>query len=505
MNSTSPNTINSKQERNQNRAFDFGLPSELVKLIAGIFVAAVLLRTLTAALDGQSQTLLVYATALLVLAGSFALALKRPLWTLPLAVALLPLQYALFLPWFQYRLTPSEVLVLVWLLAAAYDVLRGRRKIHLPDTSINILLLAYVLALALSLLGLRSLPSPAATQAILLEWVAQVYLVVLFLLLVAYTDVREQRAGRIKFLLGSWALGALFAGLAAVLAIFYYPIGLFAFDSPLPLVSETHKVTGLFRNSNAFASYALASLLVFGGLLLYGKPTGRMKRLLLVLIAVLALALVLTQSQGAWGGFAIGLALLVLPKLFDSTKWLRWALVLSFAGLVAIGLFLLSGLSIISLPGFDLATSLVGLSGYEIERLPQRLIVLNLHRSAWLASPVFGVGIGGLKAYTAWLSGGDLARGAHNAMLGVAAETGLAGLVVVTLLGIAMIRRSLSNLKRETGRWLPLAIGLAAAFIAQLVYGLSHDIRGEKHLWLVMALIVIVYLDYRHNELGPGS
>ena len=150
-----------------------------------------------------------------------------------------------------------------------------------------------------------------------------------------------------------------------------------------------------------------------------------------------------------------------------------------------------------------LATSLVSLSGYEIERLPQRLTVLNLHRSAWTASPLFGVGIGGLKAYTAWLTGGDLARGAHNAMMGVAAETGLVGLVAVTLIGIAMIRRSLYNLKRELGRWLPLAIGLAAAFIAQQVYGLGHDIRGEKHLWLVMALIAAVYLAYRSDDLEP--
>ena len=32
---------------------------------------------------------------------------------------------------------------------------------------------------------------------------------------------------------------------------------------------------------------------------------------------------------------------------------MRWGLVLSFAGLVAIGLFLLSGFSITSLPGYD--------------------------------------------------------------------------------------------------------------------------------------------------------
>jgi len=480
---------------------DFGLPLNLVVLIAGVFVTALILRTLAASLDGQWQTLLIYGTAGLFVIGSFALVLKRPDWTLPLAVALFPLQYALYLPVFRYRLTPSEVLVLVWLLVVALDVLRGRRKIRIPDTSINILLLAYVLALSFSLLGLRSQVLPTATRDVLLEWVAQVYLVVLFLLLVGYTDVREQGAGRIKLLVGAWGLGAFCAALAALVAVLHYPFGLFSFDSSLPLVSETHKVTGLFRNSNAFASYVLSSLLVFGGLLLYGRPTGRMKRLLIVLVVLLALAMILTQSQGAWGGLAAGLVLLSLPTLSGATKWMRWALVLSFAGLVAIGLFLLSGLPITSLPGVELAVSLISLSGYEIERLPQRLSVLNLHRSVWTTSPVFGVGIGGLKAYTAWLTEGDLARGAHNAMMGVAAETGLAGLVVVTLIGIATIRRSLFNLKWELGRWLPLAIGLAAAFIAQQVYGLSHDIRGEKHLWLVMALIIAVYLDYRSTNL----
>ena len=256
---------------------DFGLPPNLVVLIAVFFVAAVLLRTLTAAFDGQWQTLLAYGTAGLSVIVSFALVLKRSEWTLPLAVALFPLQYALYLPLFRYRLTLSEVLVLVWLLVVAFDVLRGQRKIRIPDTSINFLLLAYVIALTLSLLGLRFQASSAATPAILLEWVAQVYLVVLFLLLVGYTDVREKRAGRIKLLVGAWGLGALFAALAALVAILHYPFGLFAFDSPLPLVSETHKVTGLFRNSNAFASYALSSLLVFSGVFLYSKPSGRMR------------------------------------------------------------------------------------------------------------------------------------------------------------------------------------------------------------------------------------
>ena len=279
------------------------------------------------------RSIVVYGTAGIVLAGSFALVLKRPAWTLPLAVALIPLQYALYLPVFRYRLTPSEVLVLVWLLVAAFDVLRGRRKIHIPDTSINLLLLAYVLALSLSLLGLRFQISAVATQAILLEWVAQVYLVVLLLLLVGYTDVREQRAGRIRYLVGAWGLGAFFAALAAFIATLHYPFGLFAFDSALPLVSETHKVTGLFRNSNAFASYVLSSLLVFGALLLYGKPTGKMKRLLIVLVVLLALSLILTQSQGAWGGLGVGLVLLSLPKLFGSTKWMRWALVVVFRGI----------------------------------------------------------------------------------------------------------------------------------------------------------------------------
>ncbi|HEY54110.1 MAG TPA: hypothetical protein G4N94_11695, partial [Caldilineae bacterium] len=58
------------------------------------------------------------------------------------------------------------------------------------------------------------------------------------------------------------------------------------------------------------------------------------------------------------------------------------------------------------------------------------------------------------------------------------------------------------NLRRETGRWLSLAIGLSAAFIAQQVYGLGHDVRGEKHLWLILALILGIYLDYRRS---PGG
>ena len=511
---------------------DLGAPSSFVVLVIAVFLIALLLRILTAVAPEPWRDILVFSAAGVLLVGSFALVLKHPAWTLPLAVALIPLQYALYLPWFSYRLTLSEVIVLVWLLVATWDVLRGRRKIRIPDTSINLLLLAYVLALSLSVVGVRRYFSDAALSAVLLELVAQVYLVVFLLLLVSVmeaihpppTSPRQRREalppdvvgrlegdreGGIRFVAGAWALGAFFAGLAALLAILHYPFGLFAFDSPLPLVSETHKVTGLFRNSNAFASYAQASLLVFGGMLLYGKPSLKPRRFLAALTLLLALALALTQSQGAWFGFGVGLVLLALPKLFGGTRRLRQLMVLSFAGLVAIGLFLLSGFPLTSLPGADFVASLASLSGYEVERFPQRLAVLNFHRTAWLSSPMFGVGIGGLKAYMAWLSDGALARGAHTAMMGVAAETGLVGLAVVALLGITIVRRSLFNLRREVGRWLPLTIGLSAAFIGQQVYGLGHDVRGEKHLWLMLALILSIYLDYRRStprpELEPVS
>lgn len=481
------------------------LPRSFGLFTLAIVVTALLLRILTAVAPEPWRDSVAYVTAGVCLLGSFALALKRPGWTLPLAVALIPLQYALYLPWFGYRLTPSEVLVLTWLLVAAWDVLRGKRKVHIPDTSINVLLLAYVLALALSVAGVRLYFSAAALSAILLEFVAQVYLVVFLLLLVSVMAGRDQKDGGISLVVGAWALGAFFAGLAALLALLHYPFGLFAFDSPLPLVSETHKVTGLFRNSNAFASYAQASLLVFGGLLLYGKPSLKLRRFLVALALLLLLGLALTQSQGAWGGLAAGLVLLALPRLLGGTRRMRQLFAFAFAGLVVIGLLLLSGYPIRSLPGMDLASTLVEMAGYEIERFPQRLLVLNLHRNAWLSSPVFGVGIGGLKMVTAWQTGGELARGAHTAMMGIAAETGLVGLAVVALLGIAIVRRSLFNLRRETGRWLPLAIGLAAAFIAQQVYGLGHDVRGEKHLWLILALILGIYLDYRRTLSTPTN
>lgn len=263
---------------------DLGASTAFVALVIAAFLVALLLRVLTAVADAPWRDILVYATAGVFLLGSFALALKRPGWTLPLAVALIPLQYALFLPWFRYRLTPSEVLVLAWLLVAAWDVLRGKRKIRIPDTSINLLLLAYVAALALSVAGVRLYFSDAALPTVLLEFVAQVYLVVFLLLLVDRMTGRDREDEGIRFVVGAWALGAFLAGLATLPALLHYPFGLFAFDSPLPLVSETHKVTGLFRNSNAFASYAQASLLVFGGLLLYGQPASKPRRFLVALV-----------------------------------------------------------------------------------------------------------------------------------------------------------------------------------------------------------------------------
>jgi len=483
---------------NRNAPIDLWTPVRFVYLVIAIVLLGLLLRiSMTMMSPPWNEGLMLVAAGGFVL-GCFFLAIKRPNWVIPLAVALIPLQNVLRLPGLNYRLTPSEIVVLVWLAVAIWEVIRGRRKIRIPQTSINPFLFIYVLTLTISLIGVRSYFSAPAIQSVLLEFIAQIYLVIFFFLLVGRMTGQDrqgdQGAGEgMNFVLGAWALGAFLAGLAATLALLHYPTGLFAVRSPLPLVSTTHKVTGLFRNSNAFASYILTSLLVFSGILLYGRQSANIRRFLILVLLLLTPALIFSQSQGAWIGMAIGVGLLLAPRLFGNTRVLRILLVISFVGLIFTGLFLLSGIPLSSLPGFDLGVRLAAMSGYELERVPLRIGTLVIHRTIWLEHPWIGVGVGGVKPYMALLAHSERAVGAHTVPVGVAAETGLVGLVAIFLLGVAVLWRSLEILRKSTP-WLPVAIGATSAFIGLLTFSMSHDIRGEKNLWVIMAFILSIYV-----------
>ncbi|MEI6632414.1 MAG: O-antigen ligase family protein [Chlamydiota bacterium] len=200
-------------------------------------------------------------------------------------------------------------------------------------------------------------------------------------------------------------------------------------------------LAGLFAAVTALAA----------GLGIAEKREGGMLRTLCIFpIAILPLwALALTASEGAW--LSLCAACVLAPLLFAGRFRAAWIIVLAFA-VLCVGAWC-SG----SIPA-GLMDSLGARADYWRAAL-----------GMWRAHPLAGMGPGTFAgAYPAFrLPGSEEGRMAHSAYLGLAAETGVAGLAAFLCMAVAW----LVALRSGEGRQEPLC---AAVFVSLCAF-LLHD------------------------------
>ncbi len=112
---------------------------------------------------------------------------------------------------------------------------------------------------------------------------------------------------------------------------------------------------------------------------------------------------------------------------------------------------------------------------------------------AWRGHPWFGLGPGVFQFLTPDFTGGRFLRGelhAHNLLLGILSETGLAGLVAFTALVVAFVAPALQSgdrtLLRWAGIWMVTLLGLGLFDFYLPFYGFS------LHLALAASLLIAV-------------
>lgn len=106
----------------------------------------------------------------------------------------------------------------------------------------------------------------------------------------------------------------------------------------------------------------------------------------------------------------------------------------------------------------------------------------------WTSSPLFGVGLGGWPVVAGW----DDARGyPHNFVLEIAAELGIIGLVLFTILllySLAQIRPIQKLLVS------PLSALLAALFVYMVLNAsVTSDISGNRYLYVIVGLFATTF------------
>lgn len=480
------------------------LPRRPISLLAANAPSAVLPPLLALAAGLVAVTLpLPLAAAIIFAPVVLLLALRRPL----VAVALMLIAG----PWGALEnvalggslLDSGQALFLfvvgLWL---AQGVLR--RRIVIPHTFLNRLLVLFLGVAALSLLD-----APSLTFGLkeLLKWI-EVLLVMWIVVDLAGHGSAPSVAYRRPLAI------FLLAGLTQA-AIGIWQFGLRG-DGPehFLILGRFFRAYGTFEQPNPFGGFmawnAAVGIGTFVGLIIAfwrgRKKLDRKEWTWLLFVGVCAvassLALLLSWSRGAWLGFAAAMAVFLL--LWPRRAWLGPVLLLAALALFALGwqLDLVPAPLANRLAGFAQDVRLGDVRGVDIndtnyavvERLAHWQSAVDMARdNLWL-----GVGFGNYEpAY------GDYALinwpyplgHAHNYYLNILAETGVLGAAFYLLLWAAVFLKTLSLLGRLTWPQRGVALGLLAAWTALSVHHLLDKLYVNNlylHLGVMFGMLQLL-------------
>lgn len=251
------------------------------------------------------------------------------------------------------------------------------------------------------------------------------------------------------------------------------------------------RAAGPIGEENQFAEILLP--LVPLGAVLIGSSRGPLQKVTLgVMLMLVLVGLALTFSRGTFVGLVVVVSMLVVLKVVRPAH----------LALLAAGVLLL----FVLVPGFRGRISTVLATGETLARTSaQTEDTAILGRATEVAAaglmfidhPVIGVGLGNYRVHYREYANrvpfrvhsGE--REPHNLYLGVAAETGIIGLVAVLGVFAATIR-DLVRVRRRLGLHRPHAWYLASAFLAvvggQLTTGMFSHFSYIRYFWLFMAL-----------------
>jgi putative inorganic carbon (HCO3(-)) transporter len=230
-----------------------------------------------------------------------------------------------------------------------------------------------------------------------------------------------------------------------------------------------------------------------------------------VATALIAAGAVLTFSRGAALGFAITILLMAVLGYIRPNQVI--ALVIGVMVLFTVQPVYLERLLTIEAIGG--ATGISGAALVEDDSFRKRANETIAALLVFADHPLLGVGRGLFPSYY-----GDYAdevgiindlesRQAHNLYAGMAAETGLPGLVcfmgifVATIVALARVRRRCAVVAPDHAA---MATAFLLAIVAYLTTGLFLHLAYERYLWILLALAAsAAYVGGQVPVLGTGS
>lgn len=452
-----------------------------------------------------AQLPLLWAGALVGGTAVLLLTLIQPLFGLGLALLLAPLGAYEARAFTGSPLDSGQVLLLLTLVAWLARGLRQKRVV-LPATPLAVPLLLFIYV---ALVTLLDAPSLALGLKEVAKWVEMLLLIWLVLDLTA--DLPPQRAPWL--LLGILALAAAAQGVFGIYQFFWRG------EAPehFMVLGRFYRAFGTFDQPNPFGGYMnLTALLLLGAFVgvfsnqwsvirgQWGKLLTDYRLLLIGLATAVTVGGVLVSwSRGAWLGFAVGTAVLIL---FLPRKWWHGMVLLGGVGLVGGGL-LLVGVATNRLPvgivqrvtsGFTQGLPIDDVRGVDITDENFAVVERLAHwqAAAGMARDHFWLGVG-FGNYAAAYSDYRLINWAaplghaHNYYLNLWAEMGLLGLLAYLLFWTAVFWQNKWLLQTLEAPQRGLALGLLAAWTALAVHHLVDNLYVNNiylHLGVMLGL-----------------
>jgi O-antigen ligase len=252
----------------------------------------------------------------------------------------------------------------------------------------------------------------------------------------------------------------------------------------VPGIEHISRATGTTFDSHSFGLY-MAMLAPFPFAAAFARSTPSRYRVLLAGAFILAaMAIVLSFSRSAWLSAAISLTVCWGIHLLWGERR-----VLAPTAVIALILFTLA-------PWYaPLIAERFTSAGSEI--LTSRFDQFPIAWRIWKDHFLFGYGVGNyMEALETYNTQGVLELPVHNALLWVAAESGLFGVVAFFGVAFAALARAGKSIRRHREPSSTVAIALFSAIIAYLLDGLTDPLFREPVVytmyWISVALTVAV-------------
>lgn len=463
------------------------------------------------------------AVAIILATSLFLLALVQPLIAMTLVLIAGPLAAIESLRFGGILFSSSQLLFLLsvclWL---GYSVVR--RRIYIPSTPLNLVLILFITIGALSLLNAPSLRFGLKEE---IKWIEMTLALIIVTDLAMNSRKLQSFADQINSRRRPGVDSRLILAMLLVAGISQALLGIWQFgiggDGPdhFLILDRFYRAFGTFQQPNPFGGFmGLSAALALGALIgvgigLYSDlRTGTRWNtrdwlwLLFLVFAslVTGLALLMSWSRGAWLGFAAGLVVLLffLPK----TRWKGFLLVTLglLAAVLMVRLNLIPG-SIggrITTIGDDLQIGdvrgeLVTIENFAIiERLAHWQAGLDMARDNLL----LGVGFGNYEvAYEDYgLLNWDHPLGhAHNYYINILAETGVLGTIFYLMLWVIIFAQAVRLLRKLDWPDRGIALGLLTAWTALSVHHLFDKLYVNNlyiFMGVMLALQQVISLKY---------